>query len=201
MSWIRKRRPSPATGIALAALVVALGGVAFAAIPDSNGTIHGCYQRTNGVLRVVESAGDCRGRERALDWNQQGPPGPPGGNVVARPRGGPFAVTEPGTTQIPLSPSSWTQGPNEFQGLHIGIRISNVVCGDLRVSVRLDGVRLQTWVSTPTDDGRGTWVEPIFEPAATTTHTLTAEATPTGCGDTRRGGTVESVKADVIGFS
>ena len=33
MTWFRKHRPSPATGIALAALVVALGGVAFAAIP------------------------------------------------------------------------------------------------------------------------------------------------------------------------
>ena len=44
MGWIRKHRPSPATGIALAALIVALGGVAFAAIPDSNGTIHGCFQ-------------------------------------------------------------------------------------------------------------------------------------------------------------
>jgi hypothetical protein len=57
---------------------VALGGVAYATIPDSDGTIHGCYQRTNGVLRVVESAGDCRSRERALDWNQQGPTGATG---------------------------------------------------------------------------------------------------------------------------
>jgi hypothetical protein len=68
MSWIRKHRPSPATAVALAALVVALGGVAFAAIPDSNGTIHSCYQKNNGSLRVVDSGTACRGGEAALSW-------------------------------------------------------------------------------------------------------------------------------------
>jgi hypothetical protein len=85
MNWIRKHRPSPGGAIALGALVVALGGVAFAAIPDSNGTIHGCYQRTNGNLRVVESPDDCRSRERALDWNRQGPPGEPSNVKVLGP--------------------------------------------------------------------------------------------------------------------
>src|SRR5207253_1659289 len=93
MGWIRKHRPSPATGIALAALIVALGGVAFAAIPDSNGTIHGCFQKNSGGLRVVQSSGDCRDSEQALDWNQQGPKGPPGGGIAARIRSGSFAVT------------------------------------------------------------------------------------------------------------
>jgi hypothetical protein len=72
--------------IALAALVVAIGGVAFATIPDSQGTIHGCYQKGSGSLRVVESAGDCRTSESAIQWNQEGPPGPPGssgGQAVA----------------------------------------------------------------------------------------------------------------------
>jgi hypothetical protein len=56
-------------------LMVALGGVAFAAIPDSNGKIHGCYQTNNGNLRVVESPSQCRSSESALSWNQEGPPG------------------------------------------------------------------------------------------------------------------------------
>ena len=72
MDWIRKRRPAPGTIFGLAALVIALGGVAFAAIPDSGGTIHGCYQRNGGNLRVAESAADCRSSERAISWNQQG---------------------------------------------------------------------------------------------------------------------------------
>jgi hypothetical protein len=70
MNWIRRHRPSPATGIALAALVIALGGAAFAAIPDSNGTIHGCYQKSNGNLRVAEYGSECRSGEVAIAWNQ-----------------------------------------------------------------------------------------------------------------------------------
>jgi hypothetical protein len=74
--------------------VVALGGVALAAIPDSGGTIHGCYQKTSGNLRVVTSSGDCRADENSLAWNQrgatgatgpQGPPGEPSGVKVLRP--------------------------------------------------------------------------------------------------------------------
>lgn len=83
MSWIGRHRPSPATALALSALIVALGGVAYATIPDSGGTIHGCFGNANGNLRVVESARDCRANESALEWNRQGPPGPPGGLTTA----------------------------------------------------------------------------------------------------------------------
>ncbi len=69
MKWIRTHRPSPAMAVALAALIVALGGAAFAAIPDSSGTIHGCAKKRNGSLRVVESAGDCRAGEFPISWN------------------------------------------------------------------------------------------------------------------------------------
>lgn len=78
MDWIRKHRPSPATAIALAALVVALGGAAFAAIPDSSGTIHACYQKKTGDLRVAESSSNCRRNENRLAWNVQG-----GGRMAA----------------------------------------------------------------------------------------------------------------------
>ena len=79
MKQILRYRPSPATAIAVTALLVAVGGVAYATIPDSSGTIHGCFNTKNGNLRVVESAGNCRSNERTIDWNQEGPPGPPGG--------------------------------------------------------------------------------------------------------------------------
>jgi hypothetical protein len=80
MRRILRHRPSPGTVFGLTALVVAIGGAAFAAIPDSNGTIHGCYNNNYGNLRVVESAADCRSNETALPWNQKGPPS--GGSVV-----------------------------------------------------------------------------------------------------------------------
>src|SRR5258707_1514241 len=40
--------------VAIAALVVALGGDAFALIPGPDGMISSCYSNTNGALRVVD---------------------------------------------------------------------------------------------------------------------------------------------------
>ncbi len=72
MKGLRKHRPSPGTAFGFAALLIALGGVAFAAIPDSNGTIHGCFKK-NGNLRVVDSSSECRANETAIQWSQQAP--------------------------------------------------------------------------------------------------------------------------------
>ena len=80
--------------IPVAGAVIALGaGIAYAAIPDNGGVIHGCYSNANGLLRVVDpaSADACRPSETALNWNQQGalgptgpsgPQGPPGAGVT-----------------------------------------------------------------------------------------------------------------------
>jgi hypothetical protein len=76
MKWILSHRPSPAMAVAIVALVIAAGGVAFATIPDSAGTIHGCYLGGSGNLRVVGSAADCRSNETPISWNQEGRPGP-----------------------------------------------------------------------------------------------------------------------------
>src|SRR4051794_13125983 len=80
LSFLRRRRPSPALIVAALALAVALGGVAVAAIPSSDGVIHGCYKQHKGQLRVVDAASGqhCRRSEVALAWNQQGPAGPQG---------------------------------------------------------------------------------------------------------------------------
>jgi hypothetical protein len=65
------------TLVAVIAGVVAIGGIAYAAIPGSNGVINGCYQKNNGNLRVVEKASDCR--ERTGDQLEpEGCPGEPG---------------------------------------------------------------------------------------------------------------------------
>ena len=93
--------------VAYLALAVALGltgGVAYSAIPDSGGVIHGCYDTANGTLRVIdtEASGVCRGGETALDWNQQGPPGATGPAGAqgprarrARPASGPCTQSRP----------------------------------------------------------------------------------------------------------
>ena len=72
------RRPSPATAIALAALVVATSGVAIGSFAPKNGKIVACYSKRTGALRLVEEGKKCRKGEQKIAWNQQGKRGLPG---------------------------------------------------------------------------------------------------------------------------
>ena len=83
-------RPAVVALAIVGALLVA-GGIAYATIPDSSGVIHSCYhvngQGTvdgSGTLRVIDPSSSnkdgsaCKHDEKALDFNQTGPPGQPG---------------------------------------------------------------------------------------------------------------------------
>lgn len=75
------------TTILIVAVVVcaALGaGIATATIPDSGGTIHGCYKKTNGNLTLIDTdkGGTCQVSEAAVAWSQKGAQGLPGANGV-----------------------------------------------------------------------------------------------------------------------
>jgi hypothetical protein len=72
---------------ALAATAIA-GGVAWATIPAGDGLFHGCYQKEEGNLRVVDDAGEsCRSSEVAISWSQTGPQGPAGPTGPQGPQG------------------------------------------------------------------------------------------------------------------
>src|SRR5207302_10373722 len=60
--------------------LIALGGIAYATIPDVSGLISACYSGTSGALRVIDiGAGQkCSATEKTLSWNQAGPAGPQG---------------------------------------------------------------------------------------------------------------------------
>jgi hypothetical protein len=65
----------------IGAMTVALlvtGGIAVAAEAPGSGVINGCKNNANGQLRVVAPDVACKGGEADLDWNVQGPAGPPG---------------------------------------------------------------------------------------------------------------------------
>ena len=69
--------------IAIAAVLVWVSVLAVIAIAKvyadaANDTIEACYNNTNGELRRVNSAADCRNHETSLSWNVEGPAGPPG---------------------------------------------------------------------------------------------------------------------------
>jgi hypothetical protein len=79
------------------ALSLAVGGRSVAAIasttvPDAGGVFHGCVNRANSAIRIVESASQCRkphghGKHKSLGefavaWSQTGPAGPAGTNAT-----------------------------------------------------------------------------------------------------------------------
>jgi hypothetical protein len=70
MHHLRAHRPAPALVISIAALVIAVGGVASATIPGAHGTIHACHG-AHGALRVVDpsAGGKCQSGEESLSWN------------------------------------------------------------------------------------------------------------------------------------
>lgn len=81
---MRKRLTVTMAGAA-AALVV--GSIAWAAIPDTNGVIHGCYDG-GGHLRVIDTASkSCTAKETAIQWAERGPMGPAGPQGVQGPAG------------------------------------------------------------------------------------------------------------------
>jgi len=63
----------------LAALAVALAATGFGAYAaaSGDGTIHACAKQGTGLLRIDIGSG-CLSTEQAIQWNQTGPPGPPG---------------------------------------------------------------------------------------------------------------------------
>jgi hypothetical protein len=67
-----------------AGLLVAGGSLAYAAIPDAQGVIHGCRDTSTGDLRVIDTqtrlgvTSRCSVSESPLNWNQTGPQGDTG---------------------------------------------------------------------------------------------------------------------------
>ena len=74
--------------IAATGVVLLASGIAYATIPDANGVISGCYQKSGGSLRVIDgSVTNCAKSETALNWNVQGAQGPAGPPGPAGPQG------------------------------------------------------------------------------------------------------------------
>lgn len=71
-----KIRSRLARGGLLAVVALAMGaGIAYATIPDANGVIHGCIS-PSGLLTVIDDAtAQCGTNEKAISWNETGPPG------------------------------------------------------------------------------------------------------------------------------
>jgi hypothetical protein len=90
--------------LGLIALFVALGGTSYALTGSGGGPnqIRACVSKANGSLRVVARR-TCKGNERLLVWNRQGPPGIPGAPGAAGAAGptGPAGPAEGGASLEP----------------------------------------------------------------------------------------------------
>jgi hypothetical protein len=62
-------------------------------------TVQACYNNTNGDLRRVNSAADCKNHETSISWNTAGPPGPAGSPGPAGPQG-PAGPAGPGANIV-----------------------------------------------------------------------------------------------------
>jgi hypothetical protein len=110
--------PSPALVVAFIALLVAVGGAAFAAIPDTAGVVHACYQKNGGGMRVVDttrrgSTRKCRKSEKALAWSRQGPSGAQGVQGIQGIQGVPGAAGRSALTALQQGESesgTWATG-------------------------------------------------------------------------------------------
>jgi hypothetical protein len=63
---------------------------------QSNSMIQGCFDNKTGVLRKVNSPGDCSSKETAINWNVTGPQGIPGPQGPAGPQGPQGSQGDPG---------------------------------------------------------------------------------------------------------
>src|SRR5438105_15209075 len=116
----RPRRRALLTGAVVAA--IASAGVAYSSASgaSSTSTLTACVNQTNGNMRLVGSASECRQHESAVTWNvegQAGPTGPTGPTGAQGPQGptGATGATGPQGAQGPTGPQGAT-GPTGPQG-------------------------------------------------------------------------------------
>src|SRR5690242_3610856 len=85
-------------------LLAVFAGIVHGTIPDSSGVIHGCYQKQNGTLRIVDDPNSCKDPEAAIAWSFTGPQGIQG---PSGPQGiqGPQGLQGPQGVQGPAGPS------------------------------------------------------------------------------------------------
>ena len=85
----RSRRWRLALGAIVGIGTLGAAGIAVAGIPGQDGIISGCYNNTNGGLRLIDrSSGDaCKTGETAIQWNEAGPQGPSGPAGPVGPQG------------------------------------------------------------------------------------------------------------------
>jgi hypothetical protein len=171
--------PSPALGVALVALLLACGGLAYASTAGES-VIRACANKRTGALRIAKR---CKRSERRVTWNAVGPTGHVGsrGSTGARgftgaqgpqgPQGvqGPQGPQGPGATSfsavIPNAPGSSTTLATLSNGVTIVGSCEGSVTAHFRTkpggTLQASGLAFETPAKQiPFDTEAGTEVSP-----------------------------------------
>jgi hypothetical protein len=156
--------------VLVAALTASVGviaaGVTYAAIPDSGGVIHGCYnpngaQAPNGTtLNILDSAeASCKNNQTEITWNQTGPPGSAGSDGVS--------VT---STSLAAGDANCTNGGSQFTAAGASVTYA---CNGLDGATGATGAAGPSAAYTNYGDG-------FHSLAAGTTQTVASATVPAG---------------------
>jgi hypothetical protein len=105
----RRRRHFVVAGVAALTVLCAAAVVAWGSIPDGAGAIQACYDKSNGLVRIIDpDLTECRRGERPIEWAVQGPAGEPGQRGEQGPQGEAGAglngfTTTFGPTRVPTA--------------------------------------------------------------------------------------------------
>lgn len=96
----------------VAGVAVVVAGIAFAAIPSSDGTIYACYNNRTRDLKVLdkEAGKSCGRRQTEISWSQTGPEGPQGSP-------GPEGPSAPGVITETFTAGPFTGPPDGYGDL------------------------------------------------------------------------------------
>jgi hypothetical protein len=92
----------PAVGVVSACLTMAVFGATNAAADHDANAIHACTN-SQGNVRIVSSASECRDSETAIEWSQAGAPGPQGPAGEPGPKGDKGDTGDQGPAGIPCA--------------------------------------------------------------------------------------------------
>jgi hypothetical protein len=141
-------------------LCLTAAGTAYAAIPDANGVIHGCYNVVTGSTKIIDG-NSCGFLEKAITWQQTGPRGPagtPGPQGPAGPQGaaGTNNIVVGHATLIVNNPVLPQYGTTGYTDDFAVTAPNNGFCNLTVSATMLEATgELSFRVSTRRDDGRG----------------------------------------------
>ncbi len=131
-------------------------------------TIYACAKNSNGRLRVVSAANQCRNSETPISWNSTGPEGPQGGVGPQGPQGD---IGLEGPTGIPGSSGTMFQFVGVTTTTHVGgsgIRTFTEACQQDYPGSRMCSSKeyIETVDFPAKGSFFGAWIRPTFSPIA-----------------------------------